>query len=414
MTESDTRSTRPPTGSSSASLSDEPLSRDPLDGAELCALLERVFAPRADERALAVLVDLPDQALPDSEAWRDRRQLAAEWVRALEGSRFAAQLFGYRNVRRNNAELPETLVELDAYEPLPLSMDDARLAAIEARARDAVLAEHPMVLAPTQLSATAPLKLLAPRLGFSAATMGGLSRAMQPALRLDYIEIDRRVRALAALVERADTALFDFVVDGARALALTLDLRHRPGHASGGLLRERGRAGNLPSGEAYIVPYEGERAGEPSRSAGELPVELDGEVVIYRVEQNRARAVEGDGPVAARERALIASEPAYANIAELGLGVLSDFGVKPVGVTLLDEKLGPHIAFGRSDHFGGQVGPGDFSSPEAVVHIDRVYLPETQPRVRLERIRLQGRGDAEPTLLYETDASGRGHYAVAL
>ncbi|MEO1370128.1 MAG: hypothetical protein AAFX50_23340, partial [Acidobacteriota bacterium] len=48
---------------------------------------------------------------------------------------------------------------------------------------------------------------------------------------------------------------------------------------------------------------------------------------------------------------------------------------RPIGEILLDEKLGLHIAFGRSDHFGGTVGPGDFSSPDAVVHIDRVYLP---------------------------------------
>ncbi|HYN43562.1 MAG TPA: hypothetical protein VE129_17425, partial [Thermoanaerobaculia bacterium] len=57
------------------------------------------------------------------------------------------------------------------------------------------------------------------------------------------------------------------------------------------------------------------------------------------------------------------------------------FGVKPIGEILLDEKLGLHLAFGRSDHFGGQVGPKDFSGPEAVIHIDRVYVPETQPDV---------------------------------
>ena len=66
-------------------------------------------------------------------------------------------------------------------------------------------------------------------------------------------------------------------------------------------------------------------------------------------------------------------------IAVTGFTLLAAFGVKPVGKVLLDEKLGLHIAFGRSEHFGGQVGPDDFSSPDAVVHIDRVYVPETQP-----------------------------------
>ncbi len=140
-------------------------------------------------------------------------------------------------------------------------------------------------------------------------------------------------------------------------------------------------AGNLPSGEAYIVPYEGERAGEPSRSAGVLPVQFGTEVVRYLIAANRAVEVLTAGPESAREVALLAAEPAYANLAELGLGVLAAFGVKPIGALLLDEKLGLHIAFGRSEHFGGQVGPDAFSSPDAVVHIDRVYVPEAQPDV---------------------------------
>ncbi len=106
------------------------------------------------------------------------------------------------------------------------------------------------------------------------------------------------------------------------------------------------------------------------------------EVVRYHIVENRAIGVLTEGPESTREAALLAREPAYANIAELGLGVLAAFGVKPIGSVLLDEKLGLHIAFGRSEHFGGQVGPDAFSSPEAVVHIDRVYVPEMQPDVQ--------------------------------
>ena len=104
----------------------------------------------------------------------------------------------------------------------------------------------------------------------------------------------------------------------------------------------------------------------------------------------------GQGPRAAAERREIAAEPAYANVAELGLGILGDYGVRPVGEILLDEKLGLHIAFGRSDHFGGSVGARDFTSPERVVHIDRVYLPEVQPRVRVLAVDLEILDDPEP------------------
>ena len=88
----------------------------------------------------------------------------------------------------------------------------------------------------------------------------------------------------------------------------------------------------------------------------------------------------------------MAAEPAYSNVAELGLGLLADYGIKPAGQLLLDEKLGLHIAFGRSDHFGGSVGPGDFSSPDAVVHIDRVYIPEVQPDVEVASLTLASPG----------------------
>ena len=134
------------------------------------------------------------------------------------------------------------------------------------------------------------------------------------------------------------------------------------------------------------MPYEGE--GEPSRSAGVLPVQFGNEVVYYRIENNKAVEVLSQGPVSAQEAEKLRREPAYGNMAELGLGVLAAFGIRPIGKVLLDEKLGAHIAFGRSEHFGGQVGPKDFSGPDAVIHIDRVYVPETQPDVVVKRLEL--------------------------
>ena len=50
--------------------------------------------------------------------------------------------------------------------------------------------------------------------------------------------------------------------------------------------------------------------------------------------------------------------------------------------------LGLHIAFGRSDHFGGAVGVKDFKLPENVVHIDRIYIKETQPKIKIKYVKL--------------------------
>ena len=67
--------------------------------------------------------------------------------------------------------------------------------------------------------------------------------------------------------------------------------------------------------------------------------------------------------------------------------MLGDFGLSPTGSILLDEKLGLHIAFGRSDHFGGTVGPEDFSGPDAVIHLDRVFIREGMPDVNVDWVK---------------------------
>ncbi len=353
-----------------------------LSSEELVRLIHRVFEPGPNEQGLAILIDVPDETLPDDEDWRIRRELAAGWAATLQDSKsdhgLAVQLFCYRNVTTNNADLPPTAYAVDP-EAVPTSVAD--LPVDRAVPFSAALADHPMVLAPTELSATAPLKMMAPRLGFRAATMPGFSPAMIPALRLDYGEINRRVWWLKDILDRAVRSDILFQVDGSQAMELVLDLRHRSAHASGGLLPTPGTAGNLPSGEAYIVPYEGEIVGDPTATAGRLPIQFGDEVVVFRIEANRATEVLSAGPESDAARAALATEPASGNVAELGLGVLSDFGIEPIGKVLLDEKLGLHIAFGRSEHFGGQVGPQQFSRPEAVIHQDHVYLPELQPRV---------------------------------
>jgi hypothetical protein len=358
-----------------------------LSGPELVALVRRVFQPRADEGAMAILVDLPDAKVPDDASWAARRAIAEAWVRELTAHRaelgLATHLVVYPNVHTNNGDLPER-AWIHAGGPLPSA---ATLDPSASVSFADLYATHPILIALTKFSATAPLKLAAKTHPIRAATMPGFRADMIPALRLDYTEVNRRVEILKNLLDRAEGADFRFDTP-AGPCDLHLDLRHRTGHASGGLLPQPGVAGNLPSGEAYIVPYEGEQVGDPSRTGGVMPVQFGSEIVRYRIVRNRAVEVLSEGPRSREEAALLTREPAYGNLAELGLGVLSAFGIKPIGEILLDEKLGLHLAFGRSDHFGGQVGPAQFSGPEAVIHIDRVYVPETQPDVNVVSVDL--------------------------
>ncbi len=372
-----------------------------LSPSELAALVRSVFPGHPEDRSLALLVDVPRSPERDNAAWAKRRALAAEWFAALREAAPSVplddvRLAAYADTGSNNADLPAEAFLVEGPPPsvaadLPSRGERVTMTDLFARTR--------LFLAPTEFSTTAPLKVAARTYGFRAATMPGFSEEMIPALRLDYGEVGRRVARLKDLLERASRADVDFEVAGMGKTAVAFDLRHRPAHESAGRFPARGTAGNLPSGEAYIVPYEGERAGDPSRTAGVLPVQVGAEVVLYTIRENTAVRADGAGPAAAEEDARLRREPAYGNMAELGFGVLGDFGLKPIGETLLDEKLGLHVALGRSDHFGGRVGPKDFSTPAAVVHLDRIYIPEAQPRVKVASVRLAFPDGASQTIM---------------
>ena len=373
-----------------------------LTATELSDLIQRVFQPGPSDRALVIIVDLPDEELEDNPDWKIRRDIAAGWARELKKIEnslgLKVSLCLYRNARANNADLPEGGW---VYEPENLPDNCRALENTATTPFSEIFQQHSIVIAPTELSATAPLKVMSRSLGFRGATMPGFSPEMIPALRLDYSEVNRRVLMLKELLDHSVGADFHFIVDQTTEYDLHLDLRHRLAHASGGLLPDAGTAGNLPSGEAYIVPYEGEIEDDATLSAGLLPVEHSDGVVIYRIENNRAIEVISEGAASLREADHLRREPAYGNLAELGLGVLSDFGISPIGEVLLDEKLGLHIAFGRSEHFGGQVGPDSFSHPSAVIHQDYVYIEEIQPRVNAASVDLTMEDGSRITLIQD-------------
>lgn len=383
-----------------------------LSSEELLNLIESVFPLHPGDKKLGILVDVPRHPDMDHDSWRERRQMVLGWYQALKGNVAAIGLeeiilIGYADVGSNNADLPDSGFYLS--DQLPETAEGLREYG-EEMPFDTIFSDIRLFLAPTQYSATAPLKNGAKRFGFRAATMPGFSRRMIPALRIDYNEVARRVRMIKERVDPAQWAKVDFIVDGESEFHMFFDLRFRKGHLSSGRFPDRGTAGNLPSGETYIVPYEGELA-DKSQTEGILPVQSGDEIVLFTVKENRAVSVTGiDGdrtaPAIQEERDHLRREPAYGNMAELGFGVLGDFGLEPINEILLDEKLGFHIAFGRSDHFDGAVGPADFSSPQAVIHQDRIYIPATQPRITLKAVNLGYTDDRIETIIKD------GHYTI--
>lgn len=356
---------------------------DNLSKDELKKLLYTVFNLTDNDRELLILVDLPGGAVHDGEDWKDTRSLVCEWYAMLKRDDFPPKvtICLYENTGQNNGELPPHVYKVQ--KPDELITAESLAEKGEKISLSGALEKADIVIAPTYFSATAPLKMLAKKYDFRGATMPGFTREMIPALSLDYEKVAARVKVLAEKMDRAIG--FSLLLEAdSKDYRSFFDLRFRKAHASTGLMREKGSVGNLPSGEAYIVPYEGEREDEKSKSKGLLPVQFGKEIVVYRIENNRAVSVEGSGEHFEAEGEMLKKEPAYGNISEIGIGILGDFGVKACGSLLLDEKLGLHIAFGRSEHFGGIVGPAAFNDPGNVVHIDRVYVDSLQPKIRIK------------------------------
>lgn len=327
------------------------MSKKPFD---LVALMNAVFEPKPGEK-LAVLIDTPHEAISDNEGWQGRRAMAEEWRLGSVGAGFdPLPLISYPATGTNNGLLPEQV------------LCDGQMVDLEE-----LLSGADVAMAFASFSATAPMVTLANKLGtLRVASMPGVLRRMEKtALAADYREVNRLATLLAERLDAAESARICFDTGH----ECRFDLRWRHAHADGGYLPPGAKRPliNLPSGEAYSTPYEGEREGEPSKTEGKIPVAVDGGIAVLHVRENAIAEVQGAFSGAKKMRSFFEVDPARRNIAELGLGCNASAVV--AGVVLEDEKAGLHWAYGRSEHLGGTVSPESFIAPENVVHRDIVY-----------------------------------------
>jgi hypothetical protein len=328
---------------------------------DLESLILDVFDPSPGERVL-VMIDVPQGVAGDNaSAWYMRRGMAHRWHASLEEMSAdhgfeVLPMLKYAATGAHSGPLPET----------------GKMGGKTVLIED-VLGRANIVLALTEYSATAPLIEATNRHPeLRVASMPTVSESMeQTALAADYGEVAIKVRVLQERLDRASGSFVEF----STGEAMFFDLRHRHAEADDGQLHadEPGaRVINLPSGEAYIVPYEGEIEGDPSLTEGTIPFLCENEMILLEVEGNRVVNVVGEGGCAKGIREFLEVDDARRNIAELGLGC-NDKAVI-TGNVLEDEKVqGMHWAFGLSEALGGTVGIDDFSDPSHALHWDIVY-----------------------------------------
>jgi leucyl aminopeptidase (aminopeptidase T) len=222
--------------------------------------------------------------------------------------------------------------------------------------------------------------------------MPGVAPQMESsALAADYTKVARSCQRLHAQLKKACAAEIEF----SSGDHLHFDFRFREPETDDGRLHRDAplpRLINLPSGETFTAAYEGEK-GPPSLTRGVLPVWWRDELVSLHVKANRVEEVVGETSGARTLREFIFLDPARGNVAELGLGC--NPMARVWGNVLEDEKAGPHIALGRSEHLGGSVGPEAFREPGNVWHQDFVYARGCPIQIRQMSL-LNLKGDRAP------------------
>ena len=231
-----------------------------------------------------------------------------------------------------------------------------------------LMARVDAVVAPTSRSLThTEARRAACAAGARVATMPGITEdTLVRCLDADVHAIARRADRVAEILTRGKVAR----VTNPAGTDVTLPIEGITAIASRGLILEAGQFGNLPSGEAYLMPVEG---------AAQGTVVVDGAMAglgVIEDEPIRIRIVDGlavevSGGVEARRLLALMDKagPDARNVAELGVG--TNDRARITGTILEDEKiLGTvHVAFGNNASMGGTV--------RVPFHLDGVILAPT-------------------------------------
>jgi aminopeptidase len=231
-----------------------------------------------------------------------------------------------------------------------------------------------VVLCPTSKSLThTDSRRAASARGVRIATLPGVTEeVMVRCMNADYHRIADRTFKVCRLLEKADTVR----VTAPGGTDITMPVRGRTAHASSGLFREKGLWGNLPTGEAYLAPLEGQSNGIVVVDGSMAGVGMVTTPIRIVVRDGYATEIAG-GPEAARLRTLLEphGKDAY-TVAEFGIGT-NDKAIL-TGLILEDEKvMGTiHIAFGDNKSMGGSVRVA--SHLDGLVTRPTVWLDDSQ------------------------------------
>ncbi|HLF20836.1 MAG TPA: aminopeptidase [Bacteroidota bacterium] len=188
--------------------------------------------------------------------------------------------------------------------------------------------------------------------GVRVVTLPGVTEEiMVRCMNADYHRIAERTRKLCALMEKASIIR----VQSPRGTDMTMPIKGRTAHASTGLFREKGQWGNLPTGESYLAPLEGQSNGVVVVDGSMASVGMVKDPIRIEVKDGFATEITGGKEAEKLSKLLEPHGKDARNVAEFGIGT-NDKAIL-TGNILEDEKvMGTiHIAFGDNKSMGGTV-----------------------------------------------------------
>lgn len=200
--------------------------------------------------------------------------------------------------------------------------------------------------------------------GARGATLPDVTEEMVArTMSADYANIHQRTMKLANLLKGAEKIR----ITTRAGTDVQIVARGRGMNTDTGILKERGAFSNLPAGEVYVAPVEGESSGVAVFDASFSGIGKLAKPIVVQIKEGRAENIKDDGGQLARM--LDAAGPDGRNLAELGIGTNPKAQI--TGNVLEDEKVmgTVHLAFGDNSTFGGNV--------KVDVHLDGLILEPT-------------------------------------
>ncbi len=185
-------------------------------------------------------------------------------------------------------------------------------------------------------------------------------------MTVDWHALAQRTDRLVTAVNRAEWVQ----VECPNGTVMHICKKGRLAEGDDGLLTADGAFGNLPAGEAYLAPLEGESHGTMVIEWG--PTAKLQSPLTLTIADGKVVRIDGEDPLRQRLEAKFAENPNCRNLAELGIGT-NDKASRPDNVLEAEKILGTiHLALGDNTGFGGTVA--------APFHEDYVFY---QPTVTL-------------------------------